>query len=144
MTENKTYLILTHLYNKDLFKGCELCGYFSLIGIYDLYSANQLYFVDNILLDIYDVDDTILNINSDISSYKVYYKKLLQNIENKKDLNDVVSNYTNIIKNNQYIQPELGYFVKLKCGNFSVVKKTFWLKIFQKKIKNYINHKKKN
>lgn len=138
MTEYKNYVLLTHLYNNDLYKDCnKLCEYYSLIGIYDIFSTQQLYNVDN-NEDIYEMDIPNMNINYDIISYSVYYKKLVKKIEKNMclDISDIL-NYKTIIKNDSYIKPEIGYFVKLKCGKISVIKKTFWLKIFQRKFRKY-------
>lgn len=53
----------------------------------------------------------------------------------------IIRNYKNIITNENYIQPEIAECHYLPGGECVCVKKTFWLRIFQRKLKNMYKKK---
>jgi len=141
---NKTYLILTQLYNSDLYNVHCLQNHFLLIGIYQPRNGSIThyadYFENYILKNEGDADnhnDGSLNIAKDIQWYKSYYKRI--NPIHK--YNDVIQNYYNIVSHPNYMQCEIGTIVSYQ-GYYVVIKKTCWLRIFQKKIKKYLKNKK--
>ena len=158
-------LLLTHLYNNELYNEERLQGHYMLIGLYQPYTGNMTHFADyyeNYVLDMTEdngsdndneeKENTVnLNITRDLHWYKSYYKHLYSKIQKqeqqksneKNTYNDLIENYATMIATPNYIQYELGSLVPFE-GYQVVIKKTCWLKIFQRKIRNYLKNKKKN
>ncbi len=53
----------------------------------------------------------------------------------------IIRNYENIITNENYIQPEIAECYYLPGGECVCIKKTFWLRILQRKLKNLYKKK---
>ena len=144
---NAQHLLLTHLYNTELFyddNERKLEFHYMLIATFSPYTYNMLHDIyDNHIYEIQQTNHTIQqrNINKEITLYRKYYKDL--NVT-KDTINNSIQNYNHIIKQNDYIKPELGYITSLPNGTLVVIKTTCWLKIFQRKIKNIIKNKNKN
>lgn len=80
----------------------------------------------------------ILNefIQSGMRNYQRFYNMSINH--------HIIRNYLNIISQKNYIQPEIVEVVIVKDGDISYttcIKKTFWLRIFQRKFKNYYKKK---
>jgi hypothetical protein len=103
-----------------------------LINKYDIDTLQAIYTED----DDENVINDCLNINECIHWYRSYYYK----VNTHANINSSISNIHHIIKQPNYIQPELGYVIQLENGHNVVIKTTCWLKMFQKKFRN----KKKN
>jgi hypothetical protein len=68
--------------------------------------------------------------------YNDNYDKLL-----RPTTHSIIRNYEKIITNENYIQPEIAECHYLPGGECVCVKKTFWLRIFQRKLKNMYKKK---
>lgn len=78
------------------------------------------------------------DIEIDLDILKEGYKELHE----KKYLHSIIRNYNNIIVHPQYTQLELFDMIRLQPGDEDIaIKKTYWLRIFQKKWRAYYKYK---
>ena len=104
---NAQHLLLTHLYNTELFyddNERKLEFHYMLIATFSPYTYNMLHDIyDNHIYEIQQTNHTIQqrNINKEITLYRKYYKDL--NVT-KDTINNSIQNYNHIIKQNDYIK----------------------------------------
>ena len=131
----KWSLLLTHLYNSQLHECPELELHYMLINKYDIDTLRAI--------NTEDYDETVINDCLNINECIHWYRSNYYNVRKHTHINSSISNIHHIIKQPNYIQPELGYVIQLENGHNVVIKTTCWLKMFQKKIRNTkkIQHK---
>ena len=77
-------------------------------------------------------------INDKIDLLKMVYS----NLSNFNSTHPTIRNYMNIIRNPNYIKPEIGEYIILPTQEAIAILKTFWLRIIQKKWKKVFQHRK--
>ncbi len=74
-----------------------------------------------------NIERLFRNINSQCNFYNNYYKSYFYYLTD-----NIIRNFSNIIKTKNYIKPEIGQIFYLGGGECVCVIKTFWIKIIQR------------
>jgi hypothetical protein len=135
-------LIACELYNKNIHGYTELSDPIIKSSFIVLYRENDNESIDDNYYES-DEEENVASTNattiSKISSIQQYchdYYRHFRQLSNKCHTHDTVKNYFNIIKNKNYIKPELAICLTLKGGETVAILKTFWLRIFQRKCRS--------
>lgn len=110
------------------------------LGIYEFYNKNihggNNIDMNNKLLLSYKVPLREFY-NNDYKDYLINMKKFYYTRVDKEEYNKSISNYENIIKNNKYYKLNILKELQLSTGELSCIDKTFYLRLLQRKFKNY-------
>lgn len=116
-----------------------------VIGIFQ-HPNYELYNSDDDINDDDDEDDFETEMSSDLDTIKEIHQMKYESLKNNVSYDNFISkhslirNYQNIIESENYIQPEIAQCIYID-GTCLAIKKTFWLRIFQRKWKRMYQYK---
>jgi hypothetical protein len=142
---NKNYLLICELFHPDLHgydaneSDPNVHGHYLIIHIDDNSDQDSEYYSDSDSEDDYFILNEVM-----IDIYKKKYKYLTSSYKknNLEIVHPTIRNYFNIISSENYITPQIGYYVYLSGNECVAILKTFWLKIVQRCWKRVYNARK--
>lgn len=132
---NKNYLLICELFHPDLHgydvnkSDSNIHGHYLIIHIDGNSDSSSEYYSDSD-----DEDDYFILNQVMIDIYRKKYKYLTTSYKknNLEIIHPTIRNYFNIISDENYIKPQIGYKVYLSGNECIAILKTCWLKIVQR------------
>jgi hypothetical protein len=132
---NKNYLLICELFHPDLHgydaneSDPNVQGHYLIIHIDENSDSDSEYYNDSDNEDDYFILNEVM-----IDIYRKKYKYLTTSYRknNLEIIHPTIRNYFNIISDEFYIKPQIGYKVYLSGNECVAILKTFWLKIVQR------------
>lgn len=134
---NKNYLLICEIFHPDLHgydaneSDPNINGHYIIIHIDDNSSSDSEYYSDS---DSDSEDDYFILNAVLIDVYRKKYNYLTSSYKknNLEIIHPTIRNYFNIISDDFYITPQIGYKVYLSGNECVAILKTFWLRIVQR------------
>ena len=132
---NKNYLLVCEIFHPD-FHGYDvnesdpnINGHYLIIHIDDNSDSDSEYYSDSDSEDDYFILNEVM-----IDIYRKKYKYLTSSYKknNLEIIHPIIRNYFNIISDEFYIKPQIGYKVYLSGNECVAILKTFWIRIVQR------------
>ena len=123
---SRYHLSLCELHCSEIHGGSEL-GHYLVVGIFDSIEPDTTYDTDD-----EDNEDDDEETDTDILGVAEWYNS---NYAIMSASHAFIRNYSNIIRQNNYVKPEIVDIVVLESGETTAILKTFWIRIFQRKWK---------
>tara|TARA_B110000285_G_C15129747_1_gene622742 strand:- start:1903 stop:2379 length:477 start_codon:yes stop_codon:yes gene_type:complete len=130
---------IVYLGNNSKYK-VALCEYWTPFR----HGSSNYIIQDKLILYNYLDYDYLFNEFQDLTAFIHIGMQNYDLINNTNTKHKRINNYLNIISKKNYIQPEIVEVVEIKDNDLTYttcIKKTFWLRIFQRKFKKYYNKK---
>jgi len=140
----KYNIVLCEIYNPFIHgppSQPNINSHYLVIDIFQ-YPNYELYNSDDDVSD----DDSEFGITTDLDTIKEIHQMKYNSLKNTVSYDNSISkhslirNYQNIIESEDYIQPEIAQCIYID-GTCLAIKKTFWLRIFQRKWKRIYQYK---
>jgi len=122
----------TPIHGKTATSNQQIEGHYMLIDRFDGPSKILLDDVED--SDYEEDDENVIHINDLMQLYKNEYAAFIARRRDEKR-HRLIRNYHNIIREPNYIKPEIAECIELPTGEHIVIIKTMWIKIIQRKWK---------
>jgi len=130
--QSKYHLSLCELHCSEIHGGSDM-GHYLVVGIFDSIEPDTDGDDDDDTDDDEDNEDGDEETDTDILGVAEWYNSnyaIMSAVSHT-----FIRNYSNIIRQNNYVKPEIVDIVVLESGETTAILKTFWIRIFQRKWK---------